>query len=306
MKKILVLTSRESDRVTLLGQKVRPFLPKNVTLEIVLLSEVAIEVASQTPVVLVKGESIQAFDLIYFRGITLNSMIFVSALAIIFKRQRIKYFDTIYENGGIIKNKFASLVTLALSGVPIPHFLFYPKFDKGETRFKTIADKFGLPFVAKELSLQRGKGVHLIKRLVDYQALPQLDTHEGGNFYLYQEFLPIDHEYRVLVLGKSVGVWEEKIAQTPGEFRNNVALGAKEVFLEVKKIPQSIASVAIKSAVVLNVQVAGVDVMRTTSGEIFVIEVNRGPGMTYINESPEFEALACFFKKEVTKPAWLK
>ena len=121
--------------------------------------------------------------------------------------------------------------------------------------------------------------------------------------FMFQELINKVHEYRVLVLGNTIGVWEEKVNTNEDEFRNNVAIGAKELFFSVKDIPVELSSFAIKAAEVLQVQIAGVDIMiEEHTNKAYIIEVNRGPGLTYDERiSPEFKAIASYIEKEANK-----
>jgi D-alanine-D-alanine ligase-like ATP-grasp enzyme len=77
-------------------------------------------------------------------------------------------------------------------------------------------------------------------------------------------------------------------------------LGAKEEFMDIKKIPPKIKNVAIRAARALDIQIAGVDILIDKKGNLWVLEVNRGPGLTYDSKvSPELDNLASFFAQEL-------
>ena len=145
--------------------------------------------------------------------------------------------------------------------------------------------------------------MHLIKSKEDFGKLPLKDKRGGNNQYLFQKYIEIEDEYRVLVLGKKVGVWEKKLVTQKGEFRHNIALGAKEEFLPIADIPAGISEVAIKAADILNVQIAGIDVaIEKKTNKIFLVEVNRGPGLTYDTSiSPEIDEIAKYLSEETKR-----
>jgi glutathione synthase/RimK-type ligase-like ATP-grasp enzyme len=148
--------------------------------------------------------------------------------------------------------------------------------------------------------MQKGKGVYKIKSLEDFAKLPAKSSGGSDNQFLFQEYKNLGDEYRVLVLGQKVGVWEKKILTVTGEFRHNVSLGAREEFLELDKIPADLAKIATDAAIKLNLQIAGVDIAKdVNTGKYYLIEVNRGPGFTYdTNVSPEIDQIAKFFREE--------
>ena len=127
-----------------------------------------------------------------------------------------------------------------------------------------------------------------------------IDSRGGPNQYLFQKYVELKDEYRLLVLGDRVGVWEKKIVTTKGEFRHNVSLGASEEFLKINDIPDNLEKIAVNGAAALNVQIAGVDIATDReTGEYYLIEINRGPGFTYDTKiSPEMDELAKYFGKE--------
>ena len=104
-----------------------------------------------------------------------------------------------------------------------------------------------------------------------------------------------------MVLKETIGSFEEKI-KSPGEFRANLALGAQEEFIDIRKMPEEMKKIAVEGARVLEIQIAGVDILIDKNNKMWLLEVNRGPGLTYDPQiSPELESLASFFKKELNK-----
>ena len=73
-----------------------------------------------------------------------------------------------------------------------------------------------------------------------------------------------------------------------------------DLISDLEKIPEDIAKVAVRAAQVLNLQVAGVDIgIEEKTQKVFLIEVNRGPGVTYdTSVSPELSEIAKFLDSE--------
>ena len=144
------------------------------------------------------------------------------------------------------------------------------------------------------------KGVFKIDSVEDIANLPLTDSKGRDNQFMFQEYKDLGEEYRVLVLGRKVGVWEKKIVTVAGEFRHNVSLGAREEFMKIEDIPADLAKIAIDAAVKLNLQIAGVDIaVNKNTGKYCLIEVNRGPGFTYDTKvSPEMDQIAKFLREE--------
>ena len=218
-------------------------------------------------------------------------------LAICLKRLNIPYFDTTFSQVGPDEDKFTNITRLSLAELPtIPTYFSW--HDKIMENTDGIIREFGLPLVAKKLSSHRGKGVLLIENKDDFKKLPR--DFPKDNF-MFQKYILSKEEYRILVLKDAVGAFEKKIPQK-GEWRGNVALGAKEEFIDINKIPESFKDIAIKAALTLNIQIAGVDLLVDKAGKTWLLEVNRGPGITYDDPaSPEMTNLAKFFSEELKK-----
>ena len=303
MRRILILSSRIKKKKKHFIKLVRKnFNCSDTEVIIKELESVSFEIDKGKIDLWIGSKKASLYDLVLFRGISLKDYSLVISIALCLKNLGIKFFDTIYSIAGPERSKLTSLIQLGVSGIPIPKTIFFA--DKGNSvHYRELAKRLGLPFVAKELSMQRGKGVFLINKSSDLDNLPMLSKGGSKNEYFFESFIDKDHEYRLLVLGNKVGVWEEKIVQKEGEFRNNVALGAKEIFMDLKDLPPKLDKLAVKVAKTLDLQIAGIDLIsERKTGNVFILEANRGPGLTYDEKlSYEFKAIASFLEREAKK-----
>lgn len=300
MKKILILVDKIGPKKELFAELIAQRPAKN-NKQVILarFSDLYFDIDQGRISVEIENMSIRDFDLVYFRRTGDKFSVIAATLAISLKELGIKFIDSTWEDIGPLGSKFTSLVRLAKAGLPIfpTIYIWQTNIDKYQ---KKIIKKFGLPLVAKELSMQRGKGVFLIKSKADFKKLPFTDKKGKDNQYMFQKYIEIKDEYRVLVLGEKARVWERKIITEKGEFRHNIALGANEEFLPINKIPDSIAEIAAKAADTLNIQIAGVDIaIGKGTNKAYLVEVNRGPGVTYdTNISPEIDEIAKFLGED--------
>jgi len=139
----------------------------------------------------------------------------------------------------------------------------------------------GSPVVVKLLESTQGKGVILAETkkaamtLVD--AFRGLDAH-----FLVQEFVKeaSGTDIRALVVdGKVIG--SIKRTAQPGEFRSNLHQGGSAAKVRLTAIERK---AAIKAAKVLNLNVAGVDILRSHDGPK-ILEVNSSPGLQGIEKA---------------------
>lgn len=293
MKKILILVDKIGPMKELFTQLIAERLESTAFVTLARFSDLYFEIDKDNIKVEIGETPVTDYDLIYFRRAGDQFSGVASNLAVYLKTKGIDFIDRSWAEVGPIGSKFTALMKLSLGHLPIFKSIYVWK-DAIQENKERIVKTLGFPLIAKELSTQRGKGVYKIKSLKDFEELPMTDPKGGPNQYLFQEYIELKDEYRLLVLGERVGVWEKKVVSQKGEFRHNVSLGATEEFLKIGDIPAELERIAVDGAKALNVQIAGVDIATdTASGEYHLIEVNRGPGFTYDTDiSPEMDELA--------------
>jgi len=246
-------------------------------------------------------KDIRDFSLIYLRRIGVDFFPVARTLGFALNYLKIPFFDNIFAQPGSLGDKLTSQIRLAIEGLPIIP-LVYCSREKVLEKQEFITTNLGLPLVAKHCEFHRGKGVFLIEKKEDFSKILK-NPYEGQFFF--QKYCPAEKEYRILVLGNRARVWEAKIPTKVGEFRSNVCLGAKEEFYKLSSLPRSMADIAVRAAEALNIQIAGVDILKEKkTGKLWLLEVNRGPGFTYDERiSREIKELADFLLSQLKKDA---
>jgi len=141
------------------------------------------------------------------------------------------------------------------------------------------AKPFIFPIIIKGSGGDRGTRVFKVDSLEEMEKLVRdlrkSETDEGKR-YMLQEYIPNDGDYRVLVLGDKVLGVMKRSSQSVAEFKNNYSAGGK---VEVAELPEEIKQLAIKSAKVCGLAVAGVDVAFRDNDlkKPIIWEVNKGP-----------------------------
>ena len=298
MKHILILVNRTKTNKNSFFDGLKKNLPSDVDIDIAHFEDISIDIEENNVSMFVNDSNILNYDLTYFRRAGSEFPWLASAVAVFLEANSKKYFDSTYKEVGPRGSKFTDLLKLAVAGLPVvPTFICY-KCDILKNADKII-EKFGLPVVAKDLYSQRGMGVFLIEERKDFADLIAKFPNKK---FMFQKFLNKKEEFRVLVLGDGVGSYERKTSLDPNEFRNNVALGAKEDFMEIAEIADDVKYISIRASQTLKIEVAGVDIVIDISGKLWILEVNMGPGFTYKSvSSHEVENVAKFFAEEVRK-----
>ncbi len=301
MKKLLILIDTVSNKKELFTKEISKRLSHKFGVSMAKFSDLIFEIEKGKVTIFISGLDvyISEFDLVYFRRAGSGFSIVAGNTALALDALGVKYFDSAWKDGPL-GNKLTSLIKLAVAGAPIIP-TFYCWANTIETNKEKIIAKLGFPIVAKELSAQLGRGVYLIKKEEDFADLPlKFEERFTNNQYLFQKYIEVVDEYRLLVLKDRVGVIERKIITNKNEFRHNVALGAEEEFLEVEKVPNEMYEIAVNASRSLGIEIAGADIAIDKDGTHWLLEVNRGPGLTYDTViSPEIDELARFFIQEL-------
>jgi ribosomal protein S6--L-glutamate ligase len=135
----------------------------------------------------------------------------------------------------------------------------------GPQEREMIWGTMALPFVAKLPKASMGEGVWLIESRADW-----LKYCETASVLYVQEYLPIDRDVRVVVVGDRVltAYWRTQAEQG---FYNNVSKGGR---IDTCKVPAAATELALRLARELGVDHAGFDIA-LVEGYPFVLEFNR-------------------------------
>lgn len=135
----------------------------------------------------------------------------------------------------------------------------------GPQEREMLWDAMALPFVAKLPKASMGEGVWLIESRADW-----LKYCERADVLYVQEYLPIDRDVRVVIVGDQVvtAYWRTQAEQG---FYNNVARGGQIVTGDV---PAAAIELALRLARELEVDHAGFDIA-LVDGYPYVLEFNR-------------------------------
>ena len=180
---------------------------------------------------------------------------------------------------GIIlsQNKVQSLQLLSKHKIPIPDTIFSVNPEDISNQINLLG---GTPIVIKLLEGTQGKGVVLADSIPSAKSI--IDTFYGMNKrILLQEFVKESNseDIRAFVVGNKVVAAMKRIG-SKNDFRSNIHQGGRG---EITELTEEEKAIAIKSAKLLNLPIAGVDIIRSKRGPL-VLEVNSTPGLQGIEE----------------------
>jgi ribosomal protein S6--L-glutamate ligase len=133
-------------------------------------------------------------------------------------------------------------------------------YASDEPNIQKVLEEFDFPFVAKEVRNSIGRGVFLIRSRREWLAY----AHKNP-VLLVQEYLPIQRDLRVVVIGtKAVAAYWREIPE--GGFYTNVARGGRISF---DGVPDEAVGMAEKLSDHLKINHAGFDLAETDEGYYF-------------------------------------
>lgn len=176
------------------------------------------------------------------------------------------------------RDKLRALQILSRSGIGLPTTSYAHSTRMTEQLIRMVG---GAPCIIKLIEGTQGKGVILAdtKKAAEsvIDGFRQMKAH-----FLVQEFIKESNgkDIRCFVIGDKVVASMMRTAKE-GEFRSNLHRGGTAVLVE---ITEEEAGVAVNAAKALGLNVAGVDLLRSSRGPL-VLEVNSSPGLQGIETS---------------------
>ena len=166
-----------------------------------------------------------------------------------------------YHTYKFAQDKIKQTTMFALAGIPHPRTrTFY-----GRKQMETIPNLFSYPFIAKTpRGSALGRGVYLIRTRQDLSDY--CDHHKTA--YI-QEYLPIDRDMRIVVIGRRVvhAYWR---CAPDGDFRTNVAGGGR---VDLSPVPIEACDLALATAKACGWNDVGLDICQF-QGRCYVLEAN--------------------------------
>ena len=170
------------------------------------------------------------------------------------------------------KDKMYANQILAQAGLPIPKTMLTRFPCKAELVEKVV----GFPCVLKVVTGSHGKGVYLCENAKQFEDLSELvSSIDFKASMIIQEYISYSEgrDLRVIVIGgRVVGAMQRK--STDGSFKANISRGGQG---EAYDVDDQMELLAIQTAKVLDLDIAGVDLLFHSDG-YRICEANSSPG----------------------------
>ena len=229
-------------------------------------------IEQNNPTVSYRGEDLATFDAIVPR-IAANMTRYGSAIV---RQLEMQGVYTISSSIAISRtgDKLRSLQLLAKTGVGIPKTVF----SRNSVDIDSLIEKIGgTPIIIKLARGTHGNGVVLAETKKAAKSVLQAFylSNEDGTNVLLQEFIveSAGTDIRAFVVGGRV-VASMKRQSLDDDFRSNLHKGGEGRTI---KLTEEETKMAVKAAKAMGLNVAGVDMMRSSRGPL-ILEVNASPG----------------------------
>lgn len=171
-----------------------------------------------------------------------------------------------------VADKLHTMQLLTAAGIAIPRTIL----AKFPVDVDLIERELGFPVVVKTLKGTRGGGVVLCQDRSQFDDLASLlDGAKPGADFIFQRYIRASHgrDVRLLVVGgRMIAAMERR--SRDGGFKSNVSLGGEVLPFDP---PAEMIDLAIRAAAVLNLDVAGIDILFDDRG-YRICEANSAPG----------------------------
>ena len=191
-------------------------------------------------------------------------------------------------------DKFYTTALLHDAGLPTPETVVCQEVDEAITAVKAMGECVIKPiFGSLGHGMVRVSEPEVARRIL--RSLEQTRT----VFYVQKA---IDHpgrDIRAFVVGGAVlGAIERRAPD--GEWRTNVAIGGTATPCE---LPEAWAQMAIRAAATVGADYAGVDLLPSRDGQVFVLEVNGIPGWEGLQKATGIDVAGAIVRQLVARVA---
>jgi glutathione synthase/RimK-type ligase-like ATP-grasp enzyme len=178
-------------------------------------------------------------------------------------------------------DKLSEYMRLALHNIPIPNS-FCATTPYLLDNLNEITEDIGWPLVCKEIEADKGRKNYLVDDIKELKLI--LKKADEKDLYVLQQYIPNRGFIRALVFDRNVAM---AIHRKPIKYGNDEKhkrhlnqrpFSDNAELIKLSELSPRVHDLAVRAAVTMNRQVAGVDILQETdTDEWFILEVNTAP-----------------------------
>ena len=223
-----------------------------------------------------QGVDIADFAFVFFKssGIKGHLDIAASVASYLFNRH-VEFIDQAVINYPS-SSKLFQYVYLSDHGIRVPRSLFMSPVQLARNFEKCVAE-LGMPFILKNTLSSKGEYNYLVGSRHDFDRIIA-QTNDLDIRVVAQQYIDNDHDYRLLVFGRQVGLVICRRRLDHRTHLNNTSKGAVASLMDLNEVPLAIVRRSVAAAQGLGLQIAGSDFMRDKHTKLwYCLEVNKAP-----------------------------
>lgn len=240
----------------------------NLSVDIATYSEVTVNYDKNGITINCNSLPLNAYNLIYFRTL-FHDLDLVNTIQSYSKKHGILLVDECFSaNSPIIENsKIYTYTKLAHENVPVIGTLFI-----SNKQIEKAIEVFDFPLILKNSTGFQGKEVYLCETKKETEKIYEK---YNNKHLIVQPYIENSGDLRLLVIGDEVVGAIKRSSDKSIDFRNNASQGGK---VEKYSPNKNEVSLALQATKILNIDIAGVDLMYDGRDKQFkILEVNRAP-----------------------------
>ncbi len=255
-------------------------LARGHRLDIIDTLQVYMNIETHHPQIKYKGQTLEHYDAVIPR---IGASVTMYGLAVL-RQLEIMGIWSINDSISIgrARDKLQSMQILSQNGIGLPVTAFAHSTKYTDDMINMVG---GAPVIIKLLEGTQGLGVVLGETLPSARSVIEAFREVNVNI-LVQEYIKEANamDIRCLVINGEV-VASMKRTSPAGDFRSNLHRGGTAI---IEDITSEERSIAVRSAMLLGLNVCGVDMLRSNRGPV-VMEVNSSPGLEGIEKATKID-----------------
>lgn len=307
VRRILILNVTPSDSIKRFVDKLNAADSK-LNCDFLTYDDIAITIDNEDGITLANiltGEKLNTYDAVYFKTYFKKSEI-AAVVAEYLLAQGIPFFDEEVA-AHQARTKLTQYARLAKVNVPVPKSIVV-SYRHLANQFDRYSDELGLPFVIKDIAAERGESNYLVSSKREFDEVVKQAIKEKS-YFVGQQYIENDGDYRIIILGKDIEMAIRRRKTDSSTHINNTSRGGKATLVNTDDLPAAMQAIAVRAALALNRQVAGVDILQGAGDgdgggddEWYVLEVNNSPqlaGGAFLDEKAK--VFTKFLRKQAEK-----
>lgn len=298
-RRMAVLIDGGGKEITAGLNKVQKTVGNKFKIDVVKYKDIRIDIQKNSVNIELNKRKLSDYQQVYFFTRVKQEQI-AAIIAAQARKLGILYLDQaaarLYPNG-----KIHQYVSLAEAGVKIPDTVFVDK-EYWPKMFAELKKKFGTPFIFKDNAGRKANHNYLVSSKTEFIKLAK-EAIENNRLMLAQQFIPNTGSYRIIVLAGKVEfiIYRPINPKKSHVFKKEYGIKAKKV--PMNKLPQKVHKLAVNAAKILEIDVAGVDLLQDEKTKNwYCLEVNSSPQLvsgSFVDE--KLDTLAKFFSSKMER-----